>query len=63
LKLSDFGLLDHVKTSPASSVFNDVDEFFEAIIEFLNEIQPPELQFMFYHWIEGVKCVLASNGN
>jgi hypothetical protein len=40
----DFWLFDHIKTSFAGRVFNDSDELLEAVIEFLNEIQPFELQ-------------------
>jgi hypothetical protein len=44
-------------------VFNDADGLLKAVIEFLNEIQPSDLQFVFCHWTERVKWVLANNGD
>jgi hypothetical protein len=49
---SNFWLLGHIKISLAGRVFNGVDELLETVIEFLNEIQPSELQFAFHHRIE-----------
>jgi hypothetical protein len=59
---SDFSLFGHIKPSLSGRVFNNIDELFEAVIEFLNKIQPSGLQFVFHHWIECVKYVLANNG-
>jgi histone-lysine N-methyltransferase SETMAR len=58
---SDFWLFRHIKIFRAGRVFNDADELLEAVIEFLNEIQPSELQVVFHHSIERVKWVLANN--
>jgi hypothetical protein len=52
---SDFWLFGCIKTSLAGRVFNCADELLEVVIEFLSEIQPSELQFIFHHWIERVK--------
>jgi hypothetical protein len=35
----------------------------EAIIEFLNEIQPPEVVAVFSHQVERVQWVLENNGD
>jgi hypothetical protein len=52
---SGFWLFDRITTSFASRAFNDVSDLLEAIIEFLNTIQPSEVQIVFRHWIERVK--------
>jgi hypothetical protein len=49
LTQSDFWLFGHIKTSLAGRVFNDVNEFFDAVIEFSNETQPTKLQLVFHH--------------
>jgi hypothetical protein len=49
---SDSWCFCHIKTSLAVRVFSDLDEVLEVVIEFLNEIQPSELQFAFHHWTE-----------
>jgi hypothetical protein len=43
---SDFWLFRHIKTFLADCVFNDGDELLEAVIEFVNGIQPFELQLV-----------------
>jgi hypothetical protein len=63
LAQSDFWLFGHIKTLLAGRVFNDADELLRAITEFLTEIHRSELQFVFHHWIERVKWVLADNGD
>jgi hypothetical protein len=60
LALSDFWRFGHRKTSLTGCVFNVVDELLEVIIEFLNEIQPSELQLVFHQWIERAKWVEPS---
>jgi hypothetical protein len=35
----------------------------EAIAEFLNEIQPPEVVAVFNHWLERARWVLENNGD
>jgi hypothetical protein len=44
---SDFWLFGHIKTSVAGRVFNHADELLEAVIEFLNDMKPSELQLVF----------------
>jgi hypothetical protein len=55
LALSDFWLFGHIKSLHAGRVFSDADGLLEALIEFLNEVQPSELQPLFYDWIKRVK--------
>jgi hypothetical protein len=45
----------------ADREFNDVDEHLGAVVKFLNEVQPSELQHVFHHWTERVKWNLANN--
>jgi hypothetical protein len=59
----NFWLFCHIKTSLAGRIVNDVAELPNAIIEFLNEIQPSELQLVFHDWMERVKWVSANNGD
>jgi hypothetical protein len=40
---SDFWLFGHVKTSFVGQIFDEPEQLLEAITEFLNEIQPPEV--------------------
>jgi hypothetical protein len=40
----DFWLFGHIKTSLVGRAFSNLDVFLEAVIEFVNEIQPSELQ-------------------
>jgi histone-lysine N-methyltransferase SETMAR len=54
---SDFWLFGHVKTSLVCQTFDDPEQLLEAITEFLNEIQPPEVA-VFSHWVERVRWVL-----
>jgi hypothetical protein len=51
---SNFGSFGHIKTSLAGPVFNDVDKLLEGVVQFLNKIQPSELQFVLYYWIQRV---------
>jgi hypothetical protein len=44
---SDFWLFGHINASLARREFNDIDELLEAVIGFLNEIQPSELHLLF----------------
>jgi hypothetical protein len=52
---SDFWLFGHIKTSLADRVFSHINKFLEAVIPFLTEIHPSELQLVFHHRIERVK--------
>jgi hypothetical protein len=45
---SNFWLFAHIKTSLVGGIFHDADELLEAMIEFLNEIQPSELRLVFH---------------
>jgi hypothetical protein len=40
---SDFWIFGHVKTSLVGQTFDEPNQLLEAITEFLNEIQPPEV--------------------
>jgi histone-lysine N-methyltransferase SETMAR len=58
---SDFWLFGHVKTSRVGQTFDESEQL-EAITEFLNKIQPPEVVAVFSHWPERVRWVLENNG-
>jgi histone-lysine N-methyltransferase SETMAR len=60
---SDFWLFGHVKTSLVGQIFDDPEQLLEAITEFLNEIQPPEVVTVFRHWVERTQWVLENNGD
>jgi hypothetical protein len=59
----DFWLFGHVKTSLVFQTFDKPEQQLEAITEFLNEIQPPEMVAVFSHWVERVRWVLEDNGD
>jgi histone-lysine N-methyltransferase SETMAR len=46
---SDFWLFDHVKTSLVGQTFDKPEQLFEALTEFLNEIQLLEVVAVFSH--------------
>jgi hypothetical protein len=46
---SNFWLFGDIRTSLAGCAFSDVDELLEAVIEFSNEVQPSQLQYVFHH--------------
>jgi aromatic ring-opening dioxygenase catalytic subunit (LigB family) len=52
-----------VKTSFAGQTFDDPKQLLEAITEFLNEIEPPEVIVVFSHWVERVRWVLENIGD
>jgi hypothetical protein len=52
-----------VKTSLVGQIFDEPKQLLEAITEFLNEIQPPEVVTVFSHWVERVRSVLENNGD
>jgi hypothetical protein len=52
-----------VKISPVGQIFDNPEQLLEAITEFLNEIQPPEVVAVFSHWVERVREVLENNGD
>jgi hypothetical protein len=54
---SEFLLFGHVKTSPVDQTFDEPEQLLEAITEFLNEIQPPEVVAVFSYWVERVRWV------
>jgi histone-lysine N-methyltransferase SETMAR len=60
---SDFWLFGHVKTSLVGQIFDEPEQLLEAITEFLNEIQPPEVVAVFNHWVERVRWILENNGD
>jgi transposase len=60
---SDFWLFGHVKTSLVGQTFDEPEQLLEAITEFLNEIQPPEVASVLSHWAKRVRCVLENDGD
>jgi hypothetical protein len=52
-----------VKTSLVGQTFDEPDQLREAITEFLNEIQPPEVLAVFSRWVERVRWVLETNAD
>jgi hypothetical protein len=52
-----------VKTSFVGQTFDEPGQLLEAITEFLNEIQPPEVVAVFSHRVERVRWVLENNGD
>jgi hypothetical protein len=44
-----------VKTSLVGQTFDEPEQLLEAIAEFLNEIQLPEVVAVFSHWVERVR--------
>jgi hypothetical protein len=52
-----------VKTSLVDQTFDEPEQLLGAVIEFLNEIQPPEVIAVFSHWVEWVRWVLENNGD
>jgi hypothetical protein len=60
---SDFWLFGHVKNSLAGRTFDEPEQLLDEITEFLDEIQPSELEIVFSHWLKKVRCVLDNNGD
>jgi histone-lysine N-methyltransferase SETMAR len=60
---SYFWLFGHVKTLLVGQTFHEPKQLLEAVTEFLNEIQPPEMVAVFSHWVERVRWVLENNGD
>jgi histone-lysine N-methyltransferase SETMAR len=60
---SEIWLFSHVKTSPAGQTSDEPEQMLEAITEFLNEIQPPEVVAVFSHWVEMMQWVFENNGD
>jgi hypothetical protein len=52
---SNFWLFGHVKASLVVQTFDEPEQLLEAITEFSNEIQPPEMVAIFNHWVERVR--------
>jgi hypothetical protein len=52
-----------VKTSLVGQTCDEPEQLMEALTEFLNEIQQPEVVAVFSHWVERVQWVLESNGD
>jgi wyosine [tRNA(Phe)-imidazoG37] synthetase (radical SAM superfamily) len=50
-----------VKTSLVGQTFEEPEQLLEAITEFLNEIQPPEVVAVFSNWVEMMRRVLENN--
>jgi hypothetical protein len=60
---SDFWLFGYVKTSLVGQTFEESGQLLEAITEFLNGVQPPEVVAVSDHWVERVWWVLENNGD
>jgi hypothetical protein len=60
---SDFWLFSHVKSSLVGQTFDELEQLPEAITEFLNEIQRPEVVAVFSHRVERLQWVLENNGD
>jgi transposase len=60
---SAFCLFGHVRTSLVGQTFDDPEQLLEAITEFVNEIQPPEVVVVVSHRIERVRWVLENLGD
>jgi hypothetical protein len=54
IALSDFRLFGYMKNSLAGRTFDEPEQLLEAITEFLDEIQPSELEALFSHWVERI---------
>jgi hypothetical protein len=52
-----------MKNSRASLAFDKSEQLREAIIEFVDEMQPSEWKIAFSHWVERVRLVLKNNGD
>jgi hypothetical protein len=52
-----------MKAALAGSQFPGQEDLLTGIQEFLSEIQRPELELVFHHWIERVQWVLDNNGD
>jgi hypothetical protein len=50
-----FWVFGHVKTSLVGQTFDEPEQLLEAITEFFNEIQPPEVVAVFSHCVERVR--------
>jgi hypothetical protein len=50
-----------MKTSLVGQTFDEPEQLLEAITEFFNEIQLPEVVVIFSHWAERVRWVLENN--
>jgi hypothetical protein len=52
-----------VKTSLVGQTLDEPEQLLDAVTEFLNEIQPPEMVAVFSHWAERMRWVLENNGD
>jgi hypothetical protein len=60
---SDFWLFGHVKTLLVGQTFDGPEWLLEAITEFLNKSQLPEVVAVFSYWVERARPVLENNGD
>jgi hypothetical protein len=63
IALSNFWLFGHGKNSLAGRTLDEPEQLLEAITEFLDEIQPSELEVVFSHLVERVRWILENNGD
>jgi hypothetical protein len=52
-----------VKTLLVGQTFDEPEQLLDAITEFLNEIQPPDVVAIFSHWVKRVRWALENNGD
>jgi hypothetical protein len=52
-----------MKTLLVGQTFDEPEQLLEAVTEFLNEIQPPEVVAVFSHWVERVRSAFENNGD
>jgi hypothetical protein len=52
-----------MKTALAGQQFPRPEDLLIGIQEFLSEIQGPELELVFYYWIQRVQWVLDNDGD
>jgi hypothetical protein len=60
---SNFWLFGHMKISLVGQIVDAPKQLLEAITEFLNQIQPPEVVAVLTHWITRVRWGLENNGD
>jgi histone-lysine N-methyltransferase SETMAR len=60
---SRFWLFGHLRTSLVGQTFDELEQLPEAMSEFLNEIQRPEVVAVCSHWAERAPWVLENNGD
>jgi hypothetical protein len=63
LALSDFWLFGHMKIALQEHKFEEPEQLLEGIYDFMNDMQPSELIFVFRHWIERMQSAIEHDGD